>query len=413
PEIQFSFRENVELVYRQLVDLLLQTSDTATENLIQDNIQQATQVIDSLQLAELENFLSCDLSERLESPQPTMDTTAATIYPIILEDRLEVILKLSRSEKFSHYTIPLPKAQVEQVLDNWRRELEQLYVSAEGLSLSEQVYNWLIRPIQEQLERDRVKTLVFVLDGPFRNVPMAALYDGQQYLIEKGYATAVIPSLQLLEPEPPGKRPLNTLAFGLSEVRKNFPAHQGFPPLTNVETELKQIQSQVSAQERLNQDFTSTTLQELVRSQPSSVLHLATHGQFSSNPEDTFILAWDKRLTIADLKTIFQSTSQESPQGIELLVLSACKTAEGDSRATLGLAGMAIESGARSTLASLWNINDRSTAQLMSDFYKKLANSETITKAEALRQAQIDLLKTSGYHSPRFWAPYILVGNWL
>ncbi len=410
-EVQFSFRENVELVYRELVELLLVDKNNAQPS--QDNIRKATQIIDSLQLAELENFLSCNLAPLIELSDRQIDPSAALIYPIILRDRLEVILKLPQSTEFRLYSTAIAASQVEQTLDDLRRELEQPYPSPEGKALSEQVYNWLIRPVQTLLEQDKIKTIVFVLDGAFRNVPMAALYDGQQYLIQS-YAVAVIPGLQLLQSQPLKRLNLNTLAFGLSEIRGNFPPHQGFSPLTNVKTELEEIRLLLPSRELLNQNFTSTALQDLIRSQNFSIVHVATHGQFSSDPQQTFILAWDKRIDVNDLSSILQSREQEKPDAIELLVLSACKTADGDSRAALGLAGVAIQSGARSVVASLWDINDRSTALLMSFFYQELAkNNVVLSKAEALRQAQLTLLKTPGYELPRFWASYVLVGNWL
>jgi CHAT domain-containing protein len=412
-EVQFSFRENVELVYRELVELLL-PNDNNNAQPSQDNIRKATQIIDSLQLAELENFLSCNLASIVELSDRQIDPNAALIYPIILRDRLEVILKLPQTKEFRLYSNAIAASQVEKTLDDLRRELEQPYPSPEGKALSEQVYNWLIRPAQTLLERDKIKTLVFVLDGAFRNVPMAALYDGQQYLIQKGYAVAVIPGLQLLQSQPLQRLNLNTLAFGLSEIRGNFPPHQGFSPLINVKSELEKIRSLLPSRELLNQNFTSEALQDLIRSQNFSVIHVATHGQFSSDPQQTFILAWDKRIDVNDLSSILQSREQERPDAIELLVLSACKTADGDSRAALGLAGVAIQSGARSVVASLWDINDRSTALLMSSFYQELAkNNVVLSKAEALRQAQLTLLNTPGYELPRFWASYVLVGNWL
>jgi CHAT domain-containing protein len=411
-EVQFSFRENVELVYRELVELLLVDGNNAQPS--QDNIKKAAQIIDSLQLAELENFLSCNLAPIVELSDRQIDPNAALIYPIILRDRLEVILKLPRSTEFRLYSTAIAASRVEQTLDDLRRELEQPYPSPEGKALSEQVYNWLIQPAQTLLEQDKIKTLVFVLDGAFRNVPMAALYDGQQYLIQKGYAVAIIPGLQLLQSQPLGRLNLNTLAFGLSEIRGNFPPHQGFSPLINVKTELEEIHLLLPSRELLNQNFTSTALQDLIRSQNFSIVHVATHGQFSSDPQQTFILAWDKRIDVNDLSSILQSREQENPDAIELLVLSACKTADGDSRAALGLAGVAIQSGARSVVASLWDINDRSTALLMSYFYQELAkNNVVLSKAEALRQAQLKLLNTPGYGLPRFWASYVLVGNWL
>lgn len=422
-DVQFSFRENVEQVYRELVDLLLKDEQTAqpiANKRIPDNripankLKQATEAIDSLQLAQIENFLGCNLSDIVELAEQEIDPSAALVYPIILDDRLAVIVKLPKSGEFIHYTSALPKAKLEQTLESLRIQLEKRFISQETKDLSQQVYNWLIQPAEELLEANQVKTLVFVLDGGFRNVPMATLYDGEQYLVEKGYAIALIPGLSLLEPKPLAQVELNALAFGLSETREDFPPHEDFRPLPNVKTELQEIKSQIPSQQLLDQDFTSQKWQELISSVPFPVVHLATHGEFSSDPDETFLLAWDKRINLKDLSNVIQNRSDNSLEAIELLVLSACKTADGDSRASLGLAGVAIQSGARSTLASLWFIDDDSTAKLMASFYQELsASGATVTKAEALRRAQVKLLKSRGYQAPYYWGAYVLVGNWL
>jgi CHAT domain-containing protein len=255
------------------------------------------------------------------------------------------------------------------------------------------------------LAQSQVKTLVFVLDGSLRNIPMAALYDGQQYLVQK-YAVALTPGLQLLAPKSLKRTQLRALTGGLTEARQNF------PPLQNVAIEVQEIQSEIPGKVLLNQDFTSTSFQREISSVPFPVVHLATHGQFSSNAEDTYILTWDGRINVNQLNEVLRRRDQSQSSAIELLVLSACKTAKGDKRAALGLAGVAVRAGARSTLASLWSVDDESTAVLMSQFYRELAHT-TVNKAEALRQAQLFLLQDSRYRYPRYWAPFVLVGNWL
>jgi CHAT domain-containing protein len=410
-DVQFSFRDDVEPVYRELVELLLITDKDATVS--QDHLKQVIQQIDALQLTELENFLRCNLTQSVAISETEVDPTAAVIYPIILETQLAVVLRLPQSDQLYLHSISLSKDDVEQQLNAWRQELEKFYFSRTGLSLSQQLYNWLIRPFQSALQESQVKTLIFVLDGSLRNVPMAALHDGQRFLIEE-YAIALMPGLQLLEPKPLADVALNVLSFGLSEIRPNFPPHLDFSPLIHVETELSTIQAQVPGQALLNQGFTSSTLARLVGSLSIPVLHLATHGQFSSNLEDTFILAWDKRLAVNDLSSILQHRNENNLPPIELLVFSACKTADGDNRATLGLAGIAVQSGARSTIASLWFIDDEATAELMGQFYQELANRDSpVTKAEALRRAQLALLQTPEYRAPLYWSPYVLVGSWL
>lgn len=273
------------------------------------------------------------------------------------------------------------------------------------MPLAQKLYDWLIRPAEAELAKSGVNTLVFVPDGALRNIPIATLHDRHHYLVEK-YSIALAPSLQLLDPKPLPKKQLKALTVGLSESR------HGFAPLSNVPLELEQIHSEVPGVVLLNQKFTSSAFQNQLKASPFPIVHIATHGQFSSKAEQTFILSWDNRIDVHQLDNILQPKKQSESGAIELLVLSACQTAAGDKRAALGLAGIAVRAGARSTLATLWSVDDAATTQLMSQFYWELANS-TVTKAEALRRAQLKLIKDPSQQHPIYWAPYVLVGNWL
>ena len=180
---------------------------------------------------------------------------------------------------------------------------------------------------------------------------------------------------------------------------------------------MRSLESAIPSKKLLNQSFTNKNIEKHVSSASYPIVHLATHGEFSSQLKDTFILAWDGKIKANELKEVLQST--EELQGnnfreltpIELLVLSACETATGDRRAALGLAGMAVRSGARSTVASLWRVDDESTSILMVNFYQQLIDNPSISKAEALRRAQ-ELVFRKYQEHPFYWAPYVLVGNW-
>ncbi|NET32691.1 MAG: CHAT domain-containing protein [Cyanothece sp. SIO1E1] len=410
-DVQFSFRDHVEPLYREWVALLVESPGESSPD--QEHLQQAMQAIDALRLSELENFLSCNLTPTRELDQLQTDSQTAILYPIILPDQLVVILRSPHSESLQFHRVALSATEVEHTLGQLRQQLEKRYMSSAFFELSGQVYDWLIHPFESALAAQSIQTLVFVSDGALRNVPMAALHNGQNFLIED-YAIALSPGLQLPASAPLSQMQLGALTFGLSKIRQDFSPHYGFAPLPNVETEVAAIQTQVSSRTMLNQEFTSQSLRKLINTHSLPVVHLATHGQFSSNPENTFLLAWDQRITVDALSKMLQNQAEQSATAIELLVLSACKTAAGDNRATLGLAGVAIQSGARSTIASLWYIDDRSTAELMQRLYQELATLESgVPRAEALRRAQVDLLNTPGYHAPTYWAPYVLVGNWL
>jgi CHAT domain-containing protein len=431
-DIQFSFRESVEPVYRQLVELLLQPElsqddvkrvvlnprsiesqkpDSETQNSTkpQQPLELAREVIESLQVAELENFLRCSLQDAKPVPidQPTVDPTAAIIYPIILSDRIDVILSLPGKKPLKHYSDPLPKDEkIAGILGILRKTLQVTKnTNPDPPPKAQQMYDLLLRKMEADLQNNNIKTLVFVLDGRLRDVPMAALHDGKQYLIEK-YAVALSPSLQLLAPKPLARERLEALAAGFSK------ASPGLPALTNVPKELEQIKSVLPSVQLLNEEFTTKALKKNINSRPFPIVHLATHGKFGSQVEDTYILTGDgDRININQLSNLLQTREQIRPEAIELLTLSACETAQGDKRAALGMAGVAIRSGARSTLATLWSVNDQSTTDIMSQFYELLVKNSKITKAKALQSAQVELLRKG--KSPFHWSPYVLIGNWL
>ncbi|MGB3513788.1 MAG: CHAT domain-containing protein [Microcoleaceae cyanobacterium] len=403
PTVQLNFRQNIEPIYREFISLLLQTP---TENNYdsQQNIARALKAVEALQLAELDNFFREACLETKPVQLDQIDSTAAVLYPIILSDRLEVILSLP-NRPLRHYSTPLPKEEIQSTLEQLYSSFYVGFSQTERLRLSQKVYNWLIQPAEADLTANKVKTLVFVLDDYLRNIPMASLYDGQQYLIEN-YSIALSQGLQLF-PEGLKRQQIKALMMGLTEAR------QGFSPLPGVEIELKGIAQEIDSETvLLNNNFTRLAFQKKIEAKPFSLVHLATHGQFSSNPEETFLLTWDTRIQVKEFGRLLQEQNRDP---IELLVLSACQTAAGDSRAALGLAGLALRSGARSTLATLWSVDDLSTAELMINFYRLLtAKSElNLTKAEALRQAQLSLMKKPQYNHPYFWASFILVGNWL
>ena len=294
--------------------------------------------------------------------------------------------------------------EIEKTFDDMYASLNPYISTPNPLSANQQFYDWLLRPLEKELENNEVKTLVFVLDGILRNLPMAALYDGEQYLVEK-YNIALTPTLQLLSSRTLTPDKLRVLAGGLAQAR------QGFSPLPAVKEEVKEIAKLTSAQVLLDQDFTTSRLQTEIEGVPFPIVHLATHGQFSSQADNTFLLTWDERINVKDLDQLLQAREGGDLSPIELLILSACQTATGDKRAVLGLAGVAVRSGARSTLATLWSVQDQSTADVMSLFYENLSTSG-VNKAEALRQAQLSLLRSSQYQHPFYWAPFVLVGNW-
>ncbi|MEB3356062.1 MAG: CHAT domain-containing protein [Synechococcales bacterium] len=399
PELQFSFREKVEPVYRELVELLLQSGEPT-----QEQLQQARDVIEELQLAELENFFRSACLETKVQQIEEIDRAAAVIYPIILPHQLAVILSVPGSPLRYYSTLQL-QADTEAAANEFLAFLNPIFDQQEMLARSQQFYDWLIRPAEAILTENQMKTLVFVPDGILRNLPLAALYDGQRYLVES-YNIALTPGLQMLAARTINPKRTPVLLAGLSEAR------QGFPPLPGVGEEIKQISDRLESAVMMNQDFNADNLQQELDNQLFPIIHLATHGQFSSSFDQTFILTWDDQLSARKFQDILGQRAENEASPLEMLVLSACQTATGDQRAALGLAGLAVRSGARSTVGTLWAVNDESTAELMVNFYQFIQESNT-SRAKALRQAQLSLLQSSAYRHPYYWSSFVLVGNWI
>ncbi len=404
--IQYSFRQNVEPVYRELINLLLQPdskSNIPNSGVSQDNLKQARDVVESLQLAELHNFFREACLDAKPVNIDEVDHQAAAIYPIILGDHLEIILSIP-NQPLEHYSISVTQEELEREIKLLRQTLV-IRSRRAFYNPAKKLYNWLILPEIEALKAHNINTIVFVPDGLLRNIPLSALYDGQQYLVEN-FSVAVTSGLQLLTPTSVKDMKLKTLAVGLTQER------QGFSALDFVNQELAEIQTQTDSLVLVDQDFTTQAFQQEITLSNYPIVHIATHGQFSSSLDSTFLLAWDDKISINKLDQILQGRTPSQKQAIELLVLSACETATGDKQAALGLAGMAVRAGARSTLATLWSVNDQATAQMMSDFYQQLGTRQ-FPKAEAVRKAQLSLLKSNRYSHPFYWAPYVLLGNWL
>ncbi len=400
PEVQFAFRDRIEPIYRELVALLLRDDQPS-----QANLKQARLTLESLQVVELENYFRSACLDVKPQQIDAIDANSAVIYSAVLSDRLAVILSVPNTPLRYHATV-LPQAEVETTADQFLQSLNPAFSDRDRFQVSQKLFDWILRPTETFLAERQIKNLVFVLDSSLRNLPMAALHDGKQYAVEK-YSMALTPGLQILGSQALDRRQLKVWLGGLSEAR------QGFRELAGVKAEADQIARQIPTNLELNSNFTKSNLQKGLTTQDTPIVHLATHGQFSSDPDATFILAWDDRITVPDFYNFLRDRTDNRSRPLELLVLSACKTAEGDARATLGLAGLALRSGARSTIGSLWAVNDRSTSKLMSNFYDILIGQPTLSRAEALQKSQLTVLKEPQYRHPYFWAAFVLVGSWL
>jgi len=438
-DIQFTFRDDIEPVYRELLKLLLPLGN---QKVAENNLGDAFYYVESLQLAELQNFFRCSLTNfstiktNLDNGRETskaalveqveefikQEKTTALIYPILLEDHLAIILKLPGKSLIYRSSEKVDEQTARDAIDLASFNLKATQVvddlGASKLKPLADLYRWVFAPIKADLEdNSNVNNLVFILDGNLRKIPMATLYNdvNQQYLADTQYTLAVVPSIQLLRPNQSQKLPLKALLAGAIKPRSGFD-----PSEKNVRDQINRIKKSLEHPIVLMSDlppkaFTKENLQAALRSASYSIIHLATHGTFSSNLKDTRLLTDDENeysITLEELGDFLSSSRQPRSTPINLLVLSACNSADGDNRAVLGMAGIAVKFGAEATIAPLWTVDQKSSTLLMDEFYQQLRAHPEASKAAVLKMAQNSFRdKYKEYSVPYHWAPFILVGD--
>jgi CHAT domain-containing protein len=423
-DLRLDFQENSEAIYRQLAILRFAQADRQPLQQQQTQLSLAASALDGLRLVELQNYLG----SQCEIPIATASLTAAnaktaTFQSLLLDDRLVILARLPEANgtsKLKFHQVALDRSTVMNRVNAFRRQLEQRSDRENQFEASAQeLYRWFIQPFEADLAARSIQTLVFVQDDILRTVPMAALSDGQNFLVQR-YEIANTASLQLPRPQPQQDYQTQILAFGLTQPAaiddKTF-----FSPLGAVQTEVATIQKVIDRSNSfLDEDFTPERLQtELKRSRPR-ILHLATHARFGFDARETFLVtgratsqAFNSVVSLNDVYKLLRSNQSDSLP-LELLALTGCDTAAGSSRDALGIAGVAVQAGAQSAIASLWQIDDAATAKLVVQFYQNLRDG--MSKSAALQEAQRSWLKdnpTGSYRHPGYWAPFILVGNWL
>ena len=429
---RFSFRKDIGPMYFDLADLLLTKSEGIRDDKAKQGLLvEARSTIEQLKSAELEDYLHDDCVQlykrerQQRNGRPQLQDTGvdgcAVIYIVPLTDRIELLVQV-RSRLYEVQSLH-SASELKQTTAEFGKQVRSVE-SSEYRSSAVQLYDWLIRPLAALLNENRIHTLVFVPDENLRTVPMSALYDGRlnQHLIEQ-YAVAVVPGLELTEAaKGQGGLRQSLLVSGLSQARA-----PEFPALPYVPIELSNVQQSLhaaSSRELLDSNFILQNLEYELHNRPCSIMHIASHGHFGDDASKTFILTFNgAELTLDKLEKLIK-TQEYDPRGtsrpVDLLVLSCCQTALGDDRAALGLAGVAVKSGARSALATLWSVNDASSALLITEFYHELATGSqspgtaSLSKAQALQEAQKALLNSDNlaYRHPFFWAPYLIIGNW-
>lgn len=347
--------------------------------------------IDKVFEEQYEEYLGENLTDEQVTAESIRDTlktiksqtgkSAVVIYVRSLPNQLELTLVLPDGSPIRKVVPEANVATFQATLTKFRRTVTDVTSSRGYLTPAQQLYQWMIAPLESELESLGIDTLIFCMDAGLRLIPIAALHDGQQFLVEK-YSLGSIPSVSLTNSRYKAVKDAQVLGMGASLFEK-------LAPLPAVPTELKVITQQLwTGKFFLNEEFTLNNLK--AQRQPFGIIHLATHANFQpGNVDKSYLQLWDRQLKINQLPQMGWS----QPPQVELLVLSACRTALGDVDAELGFAGLAVQAGVKSALASLWYVSDEGTLALMSGFYQHLRQPDVTIKAEALRRAQLAMLR--------------------
>lgn len=451
-----SFTETLSPIYLGLADMLLLSAAKETgEGRRQTLLREARQSVERIKKAELTDYFRDPCVAALTRGIEDLSPSTAVIYPIILPDRLELLLDMG-GQLWQKST-----AVKQETLEQTVRLLTAQLRSRQAFEKTgEEVYAWLFGPVASLLEEHKVDTLVFVPDGVFRMFPAAALWDGKRFMAER-FAIVTAPGMSLLDPAPLVRGEMLSLMAGMSDpgpvifdLPENFwqamtrspesardlgirgisvevEPFEGTEPLPRsakenpelirkirqrlalpgVDAEIRQISGQLHGTVLLNENFQLERFAREISVQSFHVVHIASHGYFGGKPDQNFIMTYDRRLDMNTLEAMIKP-KQLADTPVELIIMSACQTAEGDERSPLGLAGVVLKSGARSALGSLWPVSDLAAQEMLPAFYTHI-KEPGVSKAEALRRTQISLMQKKEFRHPFYWSPFILIGNWL
>jgi CHAT domain-containing protein len=341
---------------------------------------------------------SAQIQEILREVERQTGIRSAVIYVATSDNQLELMLISPDDNPVETRNIEVGNQALLNLVNNFIHAVQESQTKIYKAD-AQKLYDLLIRPLEADLKSQNIDTLLFSLESGLRSIPLAALHDGQQFLVEK-YRFSLIPSFTLADVRYEDITNKQLVAMGISQ----FPSGQ--KPLPSVPEEISTIaQTLASGRTFFDQDVTMKNL-KAQRQQPFQIIHLATHAKFKpGKAHNSYIQLWDEKLQLDEL-TRFKWSDQPK---VNLLVLSACQTALGDKDAEMGFAGLAVKAGVKSAVASLWRANDGATFKLMTNFYQQLSASSI--KAEALRQAQLAMLRDENVSHPAYWAAFTVIGS--
>jgi CHAT domain-containing protein len=395
-------------VFEAAADVQLAGADRGEEGI---RIARAQQIVEAFREAELQSAVGSEcLALRSAMDASTLAAGEIVLYPLLFPDRIELIYAVGgnpgEGSRF-HRLAPSRESN--------RREIARLADALSGglvrgddtwKPAARRLYDLLIAPVRKMVGEDA--TLTVIPDGPLRAVPFAALIapDGR-YIVEE-MAVSVAPALAYSQPGAGATDGQRSIVAASLEREVSLPAGI-FPALSGTSAEAK-LAAANGAPGEFVPDFTRAQLVTALSKREIDVLHLATHASFNGRSDRAFVVANGELIRLSELRDII-ARDRVRGDTLDLLVLSACETAVGDDEGSMGLAGAAVQAGALSALASLWQVDDAGTARLMENFYRNYRLGRT--RAQSLRDAQRAMIAAGGDAAdPYVWAAFTLIGAW-
>jgi CHAT domain-containing protein len=440
-----SFDKTFSPLYSEYIETLLQQTEKAELKGQQQLLNEVLQTWEQLKAEELQDYFRDACTVKQQNKSSIVEAGTAILYPIMLSDKMALLVRFE--DQIKAYQINKTPAEISALVQSIT---SAIYSGSSLKKESNTLYQWLIAPLSADLQQKKIETLVYLPDGALRKIPFSLLFDGQQYLTEK-YALVTVPGLSLVAPQSKNTQKNDILLAGMSEPGPvveellnsgvdlfEAPAKEkrGLPQrklnlrqaeaikrdralranrmkellaLPGVSEELKTLSALSTVDVMENKKFLLKNFINNVH-QGHSIVHIASHGYFSGDPKQSFIMTYDRLLNMTQLSELFQNEAVNN-RPVELVTLSACQTAEGDDRSPLGLSGVVVQTGVKSAIGTLWPVADEAAKQFFSDFYKYY-QQPGVTKAMAMQQAQQSLMKNEKLNHPVYWAPFVLVGEW-
>jgi len=402
------FEQQVKPVYLELseifFDLAASVAPHNNNKKYSEYIIKTWETLDEVKTAELEDIFDdpCVTHKKENNLQLDSDLgDVAVIYFIPFSENPGLIMRLPNG--FKHLRLKIDTKTFNKMIYRLRKDIPGWGLFEEDAA---KLYELIIAPIYNDLKHQDVKTLVVASDGAMRLLPFSIFFSPvDQFLIEE-FEVVTIPALHLTRLGKTNRQSPNALLCGITQAHSI--GKFKFDALPRISKELKTIKGIVPGDILMDEDFSVSNLQSKIKEKKYSIVHLATHGEFGSIPEKTFLLTHNSKLTMNHLEKLMNQTKSSI---IDLLTLSACQTAIGDERAAFGLAGGVVKAGANCSIATLWSVDDYASQKIISEFYRNVYK-KNYSKAKAMQQAQLSLIEKIQFWHPAVWSAFLVIGNW-